>query len=127
MSTLFIKSRAKLNLSLNILGVLENNYHDLDMVICPVSMEDEIVIEKSNSGIVFSCTDKNLENEDNLVYKAAQKILEYAKLDTGVKIYLNKRIWMQAGLGGGSGNAASVLLGINQLYNLNLSKSQLSK
>lgn len=129
MSTLLIKTRAKLNLSLNVLGVLENNYHDLDMVICPISMQDEITLEKTQKGIDFKCSDKHIENEKNLVYKAAQKILEYAKIDTksnGVKIYLTKRIWMQAGLGGGSANAAGILLGINQLYNLNLSKNELA-
>lgn len=129
MSTLLIKTRAKLNLSLNVLGVLENSYHDLDMVICPISMQDDITIEKSNSGIEFKCSDKQIENKKNLVFKAAQKILEYAKMDankSGLKIYLDKRIWMQAGLGGGSANAAGVLLGINQLYDLNLSKNELA-
>ncbi|MEX1376778.1 MAG: 4-(cytidine 5'-diphospho)-2-C-methyl-D-erythritol kinase [Eubacteriales bacterium] len=127
MTTLFIKTRAKLNLSLNVLGLLENGYHDLDMVICPVSMTDEITIEENKAGIKFSCTNKEIENENNLVYKAAQKILEYAGVDKGVKIHLNKRIWTQAGLGGGSSNAAGVLIGINELYNLNLSKTQLSE
>lgn len=125
MSVLFIKSRAKLNLSLNVLGVFENNYHDLDMLICPISMHDEIVIEK-NDEIKFTCSDKSIENRNNLVYKAAQKIFEYADYNGGAKIHLNKRIWMQAGLGGGSGNAAAVLLGINDLYEFNLSKMQLA-
>ena len=71
MSVLFIKSRAKLNLSLNVLGVFENNYHDLDMLICPISMHDEIVIEK-NDEIKFTCSDKSIENRNNLVYKAAR-------------------------------------------------------
>ena len=127
MSVIFIKSKAKLNLSLNVLGVLENNYHDLDMVICPVSMHDEITIEKLNNGIKFSCTNKEIENDDNIICKAASKILKYANVDTGVNIHLNKRIWMQAGLGGGSSNAASVLLGINDIYELNLSISELSE
>ena len=100
MTILYIKSRAKLNLSLNVLGVLENNYHDLDMVICPISMYDEITLEKADDGIHFRCSDKSIENESNLVYKAAQKILEYANVESGVKIDLTKRIWMQAGLGG---------------------------
>lgn len=127
MSVLFIQTRAKLNLSLNVLGVLENNYHDLDMVICPISMHDEIILEKADKGIDFKCTNKVLENEDNLVYRAAQSILKYANINKGVKIHLNKRIWMQAGMGGGSSNAAGVLLGINQLYELNLSKDQLAE
>lgn len=126
MATLLVKTRAKLNLSLNVLGVLDNNYHDLDMVICPISMQDDITIEKAKNGIDFKCSDKQIENEKNLVYTAAQSILEYAKVNEGVKIYLNKRIWMQAGLGGGSANAAGVLLGINQLYKLNLSKNELA-
>jgi len=130
MSTLLVKVRAKLNLSLNVLGVLENNYHDLDMVICPISMQDDIILEKAQSGIDFKCSDKQIENKKNLVYKATERIFEYAKIDAGthgVKIHLSKRIWMQAGLGGGSANAAGVLLGINQLYDLNLSKNELSQ
>ena len=126
MAFLFIQSRAKLNLSLNVLGIIENNYHNLDMVICPVSMHDEITIETANEGINFSCTDKSIENANNLVYKAAEKILNYVNSDKGVNIHLNKRIWMQAGMGGGSGNAAAALLGINDLYELNLNKTQLS-
>lgn len=116
-----------MNLSLNVLGLLENKYHDLDMVICPISMHDEITMEKSGYGIKFTCTDKAIENEKNLAYKAAYEILKFTKQDAGVKIHLNKRIWTQAGLGGGSGNAASVLIGINELYELNLNKNQLSK
>ena len=127
MTTLFVKTKAKLNLSLNVLGMLENGYHDLDMVICPVSMDDEIIIEKKDKGIHFSCKNKEIENDNNLVYKAAYKILEYAGMDKGVKIHLNKRIWMQAGLGGGSANAAGTLVGINELYDLGLSKTQLSE
>ncbi|MBN2879202.1 MAG: 4-(cytidine 5'-diphospho)-2-C-methyl-D-erythritol kinase [Clostridia bacterium] len=126
MSVIFVKTSAKLNLSLNVLGTLENKYHDLDMVICPISMHDEITIEKANKGIHLSCTDKEIENDSNLVYRAAQKILEYTSTDAGVKIHLNKRIWKQAGLGGGSANAAGVLMGINELYELNLSKNQLA-
>ena len=126
MSVLFIKSRAKLNLSLNILGVLENNYHDLDMVICPVSMHDEIVIEKSDK-IDFTCSVKSIENKENLVYRAAEEILKLSGFKFGAKIHLNKRIWMQAGLGGGSGNAAAVLLGLNEMYELKMSKNELAE
>jgi len=126
MSVIFIKTSAKLNLSLNVLGTLENKYHDLDMVICPISMHDEITLEKAEKGIHLSCTDKEIENDSNLVYLAAQKILEYTGTDAGVKIHLNKRIWKQAGLGGGSANAAGVLMGINELFELNLSKNKLA-
>lgn len=127
MATLFIKSRAKINFSLNVLGINNNNYHDLDMIICPVSMYDDIILTPKNDGINFVCTNINISNENNLAYKAAKAILEYSTCDKGIDIYLDKKIWMEAGLGGGSSNAAAVLMGINTLYQLNLKKSELAQ
>jgi 4-diphosphocytidyl-2-C-methyl-D-erythritol kinase len=111
------KSPCKVNLLLNILGRRADGFHELETVMQPVNLFDEICFERQGIGIRLSCNDKNLPvDSKNLVFCAAEKFLEAAKISDGVKIHLEKNIPLAAGLGGGSGNAATTLIALNELF-----------
>jgi 4-diphosphocytidyl-2-C-methyl-D-erythritol kinase len=111
------KSPCKVNLLLNILGKRADGFHELETVMQPVNFCDELSFERGESGIQLSCSDKNLPvNSKNLVFRAAVDFLSAAKINDGVKINLEKKIPRAAGLGGGSGNAATTLLALNELF-----------
>lgn len=127
MNSISLKTRAKLNLSLNVTGILPNKYHELDMVVMPVNLFDTVSLFKKETGINVDCSDVLLRNENNIVYKAATAIFKYMNFDKGIDIFINKNIWMQAGMGGGSSDAAAALLGINKLYDFKLTINDLIK
>lgn len=120
MENIKLRANAKLNLFLKINKVIENKYHDMTMINQSVSLYDEIVISKNNGGINIIDSTTTIKNTDNIMYKMASKInKEIANIN--VDIAIKKNIPMQAGLGGGSSDAAAVLIGLDKLYNLNLS------
>lgn len=110
-----IISPAKINLFLSIRGVRDDGYHLLDMINAKVSLHDEILIDRTDSpGVVLSCSDPTVPvDERNTVHKAASRFLTKTNADYGVSIHIEKRIPHGAGLGGGSGNAGSVLAALN--------------
>ncbi len=111
------KSRCKVNLLLNILGKRADGFHELETVMQPVNFCDELVFERGGNRIKLSCSDRRLPvNSKNLVFRAAENFLAAAKTGGGVKIRLEKKIPLAAGLGGGSGNAATTLLALNELF-----------
>jgi 4-diphosphocytidyl-2-C-methyl-D-erythritol kinase len=111
------KSPCKVNLLLNILGKRADGFHELETVMQPVNFCDELFFERGGNGIQLSCNEKNLPLDSrNLVFRAAESFLSAAKISDGVKIHLEKKIPLAAGLGGGSGNAAVTLLGLNELF-----------
>src|ERR1700734_3138600 len=111
------KSPCKVNLLLNILGRRADDFHELETVMQPVNFCDELFFERGGNGIQLSCSDKNLPTDlRNLVFRAAVNFLTAAKISDGVKIHLEKKIPLAAGLGGGSGNAATTLLGMNEIF-----------
>jgi 4-diphosphocytidyl-2-C-methyl-D-erythritol kinase len=111
------KSPCKVNLLLNILGKRADGFHELETVMQPVKVFDELSFERGASGIQLTCSDVTLPTDSgNLVYRAASAFLQQAKIKDGVKIHLQKNIPLAAGLGGGSGNAATTLLGLNDLF-----------
>jgi 4-diphosphocytidyl-2-C-methyl-D-erythritol kinase len=109
---------AKINLSLKILGPRADGFHEIDTAIVPVSLADELVIEPndSGSGLSFSVDDPSLPvGEENLVVRAARRFFAEVGGEASVRIRLRKKIPHGAGLGGGSSDAATTLLGLNQL------------
>lgn len=127
---MIIKAYAKINLSLDVVGKREDGYHLLRTVMQSVSLYDEIEMHRLDSGIQFDCSDKGLLGDDNLVLRAARLYFEETALKGvigGVSIYLDKRIPLTAGLGGGSTDAAAVLIGLNKMYGNVLSDQELSK
>src|SRR5215469_13164904 len=101
------KSPCKVNLLLNILGRRPDGFHELETVLQPVNLCDELTFQRAGKGIELSCSDKNLPTDSgNLIFRAAEKFFASAGISEGVRIHLEKKIPMAAGLGGGSGNAA---------------------
>ena len=110
-------SPCKVNLLLNILGHRPDGFHELETVMHPVSLCDRLTFERGGSGVELSCSDANLPvDSKNLVHRAATAFRNAAKIADGVRIRLEKRIPLAAGLGGGSGNAAATLLGLNEWF-----------
>ena len=110
-------SPCKVNLLLNILGQRPDGFHELETVLHPVKLCDRLVFEPGGSGVELTCGDATLPTDArNLVHRAATQFLQTAQIRDGVKIHLEKKIPLAAGLGGGSGNAAITLLGLNELF-----------
>ncbi len=112
---MIIKAFAKINLTLDITGILPGGYHALRSVMAPVSLCDEITLEKSDK-TEFFCNVESISTPDNLCVRAANAFLQKANISGGVEIKLQKNIPFPAGLGGGSSDAAAVLKGMNKLY-----------
>lgn len=122
------KSYAKINLTLDVLGKLENGYHEVKMIMQSVNLFDLIIIDKQKHGIKISTNCKSIPNNNkNIAYKAAELFFSETGIQGGVKILIHKNIPIAAGLAGGSGNAAAVLCALNLLYNANLSDSELER
>ena len=117
MSSVKLLSPAKINLTLEILGTRADGYHELRSIIQPIDLFDEVKIESQEGrGIELdsSCIPIPLD-KDNLAWKAAALFLEKSGQELQVEISIKKRIPLGAGLGGGSSNAASVMIGLNRL------------
>jgi len=126
MDKIYIKARAKINLNLYVLDKRKDNYHNLESVFQKINLYDELYIEKNKEEKFEIKTNlSNIEIEDNIIYKAYIRLKEEFNQIKGVKVTLNKRIPMQAGLGGGSADCANFIIAMNKLYNLNLSKEKL--
>jgi 4-diphosphocytidyl-2-C-methyl-D-erythritol kinase len=120
---------AKINLFLRVLGRRPDGYHDLETWMQKLDLYDTIILETgSGTGIEFSCDDPGLPmGEDNLAVKAAVAFFSAAGLKKvpKFKIYLEKKIPVAAGLGGGSSDAGTVLRGLNKLFDQPLSEREL--
>jgi len=120
-------SPAKINLCLHVLGRRDDGYHELAMAMQRVDLYDRILLRIGGDvGIRVGCEGLELAvGEENIVAKAARLLLREAGLDVGVEIEIEKRIPVAAGLGGGSSNAATVLMGLDELLVLRLGKERL--
>jgi 4-diphosphocytidyl-2-C-methyl-D-erythritol kinase len=120
---------AKINLSLRVLGRRSDGFHEIETLIVPISLCDEIKIERSgNQEIAFRCDDLSVpKGEDNIVVRGANLFFQETKITGGISIVLKKRIPHGAGLGGGSSDAASTLLALNELFETNLPREALGK
>jgi len=122
-SKIKILSPAKINLYLNIKGKYPGGFHRLESILERISLCDQISIRLITTPVIkLSSNLKKLETDDNLVFKAAQLLRKRFEIPFGFDIFLQKRIPIGAGLGGGSSNAASTLLGLNQLLDLRLKR-----
>ena len=120
------QSPCKVNLLLNILGRRADGFHELETVLQPVNLFDELIFERGGKGIQMTCSENNLPADSkNLVHRAAAVFLSAAQISAGVKIHLEKKIPLAAGLGGGSGNAATTLLALNELFGRPLAAEKL--
>jgi 4-diphosphocytidyl-2-C-methyl-D-erythritol kinase len=121
-----IEGNAKINLTLDILGKRPDGYHEVAMVMQSVGLHDTIEMDKAKEGISLSINVPWLRaDEKNLAWRAAALMQQEYGLPGGVKMRLTKRIPVAAGLAGGSADAAAVLRGMDQLYELGLSEDKL--
>lgn len=120
--TLEKKSPCKVNLLLNILGKRADGFHKLETVMHPVNVFDELSFARVTRGFHLTCSDPSLPTDaGNLVHRAAMLFFQKTEIRDGVRIHLEKKIPLAAGLGGGSGNAATTLLGLNEIFDKPLS------
>ena len=120
-------ARAKINLSLDILGKRSDGYHELESIMQSVTLADELVFRPA-AAVSLTASDPNLAvDESNTVLRAVRRLQEAAGGDHGVEIFLRKRIPSGAGLGGGSADASAVLVVLNRLWGLNLSLPALTE
>ena len=110
------KAYAKINLSLDIVGVRDDGYHLIKTVMQSISLHDVISISEEGSEISITCNDPSVPcDERNIVYKCAKRFFEYWGIEFGVHIDIQKNIPSQAGLGGGSADGAAVLVLLNRI------------
>jgi len=122
----FVRAYAKINLTLDVLGYRADGYHDLATVMQTVDLYDTICLSATEDNRVqLVCTKPELSNDDNLAARAAHLVRKRLAIRQGVLIELHKRIPMAAGLGGGSSDAAAVLLALQQWWQLQISPSDL--
>ncbi|MDP2172779.1 MAG: 4-(cytidine 5'-diphospho)-2-C-methyl-D-erythritol kinase [Candidatus Cloacimonadaceae bacterium] len=118
-------SYAKINLHLEILGKLPGDYHQVDTVICCIDLYDSIkYVLTKKQGIKLWSNLPELADKNNLMFKVASYIQGKYQPLCGIEMRLEKRIPVSAGLGGGSSNAANVIMALNNLWNLNLSEPE---
>lgn len=125
MERVCLKAAAKLNFSLDILGKRPDGYHEMDMVMQTVDLSDDVELSRAEGISVLS--DGSPDGPANLAWKAAEAFFAAAGITGGVSIRLTKRIPAQAGMAGGSADAAAVLIGLNRLYNAGLSPEALRR
>ncbi len=121
-----ILAPAKINIYLEVVGKRPDGYHELRTIMVPLGFGDEIFIEASPSRITLDAPGCACPDEDNLAYRAARLFLDRTGIPKGVSIRVVKRIPVGAGLGGGSSDASSVLLGMNGLYGAGLGVQELA-
>ena len=116
---------AKLNLFLSVTGTRPDGYHNIDSVMQQVTLSDTVTLEQADT-VTLTVTDPRLPTDrKNLAFRAAEAFFIATGISGGVAIHLEKQIPMEAGLAGGSADAAAVLVGLNQLYNAGLSTEAL--
>lgn len=123
---MILEAFAKINWSLDITGVRNDGYHLMDMLMQPVSIADEITLSSAASlSVSVSGWPPVREDETNLAYRAAEALKRVSGCQEGVAIHVKKRIPVGAGMGGGSSDAAAVLIGLNRLWHTGLSQEEL--
>lgn len=125
MKTFSLKSPAKINLGLRVLQLRSDGYHNIESVFVAIDLFDDLEFSQHPSVHVECSVPITTRQEDNLVFKAAMLMQHSTHTQLGAKILLTKRIPFGAGLGGGSSNAATTLVGLNKLWGLNLPLSRL--
>ena len=119
-----LKARAKLNLTLEILGKRDDGYHNVASIMQTLDLADDVIVRPSDS-LELTCDVPELGGRANLAWRAADLLRQEAGVREGVAIEIRKRIPIAAGLGGGSADAAAVLVGLNRMWKLGMSNDDL--
>ncbi len=123
-----LRARSKINLNLHIVGRREDGFHEIDSIMQSISLADQIKLSPVSKGIKIICTNPLIPTDNqNTAFKAAELFFERTKIDKRVRIEIQKLVPHAAGLGGGSADAAAVLVGLNIMYKAKLSESDLKR
>lgn len=126
MKEIVIESYGKINLGLDVLYKREDGYHEINTIMQQINLSDSLVIREIEGDIELDCNNRELPlDSTNLVYRAWKKIQEKTGIKKGIQVIIQKNIPIAAGLAGGSSNAAAVLKGLNELWDLKLSVEEL--
>ncbi len=117
---------AKINLTLEIIGRRSDGYHDVATILQSIDLADTLTIKPAGS-LTVECDDPDLDGQRNLIWRAATALADHAGIRPNAHIHLTKSIPVAAGLGGGSTDAASALRGLNDLWQLQMSRVELAK
>lgn len=128
MSKITLRSPAKINLCLSVLARRPDGYHDVEMLMQMVGLFDEVTVSLGGQGISVRCDSSAVPSgEGNIAWKAAAEMLRISGSNSGLAIEIKKNIPIAAGLGGGSGNAAAVLVAANKLLGMGLERDLLAE
>ena len=126
MKSITLDAPAKINFYLDVISKRKDSYHNIATIFCKIKLSDHITVSARDKGISVSCDHPDLSSpRKNLAYKAAILMKKRFQLGTGLDIAIKKNIPVAAGLGGGSSDAASVIIAMNKLFNLNATQNQL--
>ncbi|MGB9721024.1 MAG: 4-(cytidine 5'-diphospho)-2-C-methyl-D-erythritol kinase [bacterium] len=120
-----INANAKINIGLRILSKREDGYHNIETTLSTINLSDNLLIEKKDNGIELLTPGSKIPVEENLCFKAAHLFLRTYDLSEGVKVTLHKKIPVGGGLGGGSSDAAAVIKGMCQIFDMHISDQEL--
>jgi 4-diphosphocytidyl-2-C-methyl-D-erythritol kinase len=124
MGTLELRAHAKVNLTLDVLGKRDDGYHEIASVVQTIGLHDTLRLESADR-ITLDCDRPELASPDNLAFRAAAMLKEQTGYGQGAHIHIRKGIPVSAGLGGGSSDAATALVGLNRLWGLGLATEEL--
>lgn len=132
MDKIELKAYGKINIGLDVIRKREDGYHDLDMIMQTVGVYDDVIISREDGAQTYEIevsTDADILPNDkgNLAFMAAKVLMEAYDIKSKVKIHINKRIPIAGGMAGGSADCATVLRGVNQLFQLGLTDEQLQE
>lgn len=125
MAKIIVRAYAKINLTLDVLGKRNDGYHEVITVMQGINLYDLMEVERTGPGIRLACNIRELEGTNNLAFQAAALMTQQYGLEPGFSIKLQKNIPVEAGLGGGSADAAAVILAVNELCGLNLTMTEM--
>ena len=121
-----LKAYGKINLGLDVVRKREDGYHEVRMIMQTVDLYDRITMERMESGIRVTANLPYVpDGEGNLAYRAAKLLMEEFGITEGISIEIKKMIPVAAGMAGGSTDAAAVLVGVNRMFGLGLTKKEL--
>ncbi len=122
-----VKAYGKINLTLEVLGLRTDGYHEIRSIMQSIKLHDTLSFEETEDRLIYltgNCQFLSYD-ESNLIYKSAKALKKHCNTTLGARIYLDKKIPLEAGLAGGSADAAATLTGLNKLWKLNLSINEL--
>jgi 4-diphosphocytidyl-2-C-methyl-D-erythritol kinase len=128
MNGLTLYAPAKINICLNVLGKRPDGYHEVEMLMQAVALYDEVTVKLSGNSVTVTCDSAAVpDGAGNIAYRAAREMLELSNGTSGISVVIKKTIPVAAGLGGGSSNAAAVLVACNRLLGTGLGRERLAE